>query len=87
MACGVPVVASDFPLWTRLIGPADLGGAGCGITVDPLDPLAAAAAVEHLLKYPDEARRLGANGRRAISERYNWEREFTKLDALYRQLG
>lgn len=78
MACGVPVVASDFPLWVRLVGDAD-----CGVTVDPMTPLAAAAAIEALLKDPDEARRLGANGRRAIKERYHWEAEFRKLDALY----
>ena len=82
MACGVPVVCSDFPLWVRLVG-----GADCGITLDPLDPLAAGAAIEKLLKDPDEARRLGANGRRAILERYNWEAEFAKLDALYPRLG
>lgn len=81
MACGVPVVASDFPLWVRLVG-----GADCGIAVDPMDPLAAAAAIDKLLKDPDEARRLGANGRRAILERYNWEAEFAKLDALYARL-
>jgi glycosyltransferase involved in cell wall biosynthesis len=82
MACAVPVVCSNFPLWARLVGDAD-----CGIAVDPLDPRAAAAAIEKLLRDPDEARRLGANGRRAILERYNWENEFAKLDALYPRLG
>ena len=76
MACGVPVVASDFPLWVQLVGDAD-----CGVTVDPMDTYAVAKAVEALCRDPDEARRLGANGRRAILERYNWENEFAKLDA------
>jgi len=81
MACGIPVVCSDFPLWVRLVGDAD-----CGVSVDPMDPQAAVKAVEALCRNPDEARRLGANGRRAIRERYNWENEFAKLDDLYRRL-
>jgi glycosyltransferase involved in cell wall biosynthesis len=81
MACGVPVVCSDFPLWTRLIADAD-----CGVTVDPTDPHAVVKAVEALSRDPQEARRLGENGRRAILERYNWENEFAKLDDLYRRM-
>ena len=81
MACGVPVVCSDFPLWQRLIADAD-----CGVTVDPMDPQAVAKVVESLCRDPEEARRLGENGRRAILERYNWEHEFAKLDDLYRRI-
>jgi glycosyltransferase involved in cell wall biosynthesis len=81
MACGIPVVCSDFPLWARIVGSAD-----CGIAVDPLDPPAAADAVAQLWKDPEEARRLGENGRRTILERFNWEAEFAKLDALYQRL-
>jgi len=81
MACGVPVICSDFPLWVQLIGDAD-----CGITVDPLNPSAIADAIQKITAHPDEARRLGSNGRRAIIEQYNWESEFTKLDALYRRM-
>ena len=82
MACGLPVVCSDFPLWERLVGDAD-----CGVVVDPRDPPAVAAAIEQLLKDPDEARRLGENGRRAVLDRFNWEAEFVKLEALYRKLA
>ena len=82
MACGVPVVCSNFPLWARIVGDAD-----CGVVVDPLDPPAVAAAIEKLAANPEEAARLGENGRRAVRERYNWEAEFTKLDELYRRLA
>lgn len=81
MACGVPVICSNFPLWTRLVSEAD-----CGIVVDPMDTSAVAAAIERLAKDPEEAQRLGENGRRAILERSNWEIEFAKLDALYRRI-
>jgi glycosyltransferase involved in cell wall biosynthesis len=81
MACGLPVVCSNFPLWEKIVGDAE-----CGILVDPLDPPAAAAAIEKLSKNPDEARRLGENGRRAVLSHFNWEAEFTTLDELYRRL-
>ena len=81
MACGVPVVCSDFPLWVRVVTDAD-----CGVTVNPMDPHTVVKAVEALCRDPEEARRLGENGRRAIRERYNWENEFAKLDDLYRRL-
>jgi glycosyltransferase involved in cell wall biosynthesis len=81
MACGVPVVCSDFPFWQRIVADAD-----CGVTVDPMDPVAVTKVVESLCRDPQEARRLGENGRRAILERYNWEHEFAKLDDLYRRI-
>jgi glycosyltransferase involved in cell wall biosynthesis len=81
MACGVPVICSDFPLWVQLVSDAE-----CGVTVNPMDPHAVVKAVEALCRDPEEARRLGENGRKAIRERYNWENEFAKLDNLYRRL-
>jgi glycosyltransferase involved in cell wall biosynthesis len=82
MACGLPVVCSNFPLWERIVREAD-----CGIVVDPLDPAAAAAAIEKLCQDPDEARRLGENGRRAVLSHFNWEVEFAKFDELYGRLS
>jgi glycosyltransferase involved in cell wall biosynthesis len=76
------VICSDFPLWVQLVGDAD-----CGITVDPLNPTAIADAIKKVIADPEEARRLGENGRRAIIERYNWDNEFIKLDALYRRIA
>jgi glycosyltransferase involved in cell wall biosynthesis len=81
MARGLPVVCSDFPLWAGIVGDAE-----CGIAVDPRSPAAIAGAIRELNEDPDRARRLGDNGRRAIAERYNWEAELLKLEALYRQV-
>ena len=81
MARGLPVVCSDFPLWADIVG-----GAGCGITVDPRDVSAIAEVIQSLNDDPELARRLGENGRRAVAERYNWEAELGKLEALYRQV-
>jgi glycosyltransferase involved in cell wall biosynthesis len=82
MACGLPVVCSNFPLWTEIVR-----GADCGIAVDPRDPRAIADAIRALGDDPALARRLGENGRRAIAERFNWEAELGKLEALYRKVA
>lgn len=81
MACGLPVVCSDFRLWQEIVGEAD-----CGITVNPFDTDAAAAALQRLLSDPEEAARMGENGRQAILTRYNWDVEFAKLTELYERL-
>ena len=81
MATGLPVVASNFPLWREIVE-----GNSCGICVDPLDPKAIAQAIEYLLAHPEEARRMGENGRRAVVEKYNWNMEGKKLLKLYEEL-
>jgi len=81
MAAGLPVIASNFPLWKEIVE-----GNGCGLTVDPLDPEEIARAIEYLLAYPEEAQRMGENGRRAVKDRYNWESEAKKLTALYERI-
>jgi len=45
-----------------------------------------AQAIEYLITHPEEARKMGENGRRAVEEKYNWEKEAQKLLALYEQL-
>jgi len=78
MAGGLPVVVSDLPLVTQIVRDAD-----CGLIVPWDSPKAHAEALAHLLENPDEARRMGANGRRAILERMNWETERDALVSFY----
>jgi glycosyltransferase involved in cell wall biosynthesis len=82
MAAGLPLIASDFPLWRELIE-----GTGCGLLVDPLDPRDIAAAVSYVLTHPAEAEAMGQRGREAVSTRYNWASEERKLLALYARLS
>ena len=81
MAAGLPVIASNFPLWKEIVE-----GNKCGLCVDPLNPKEIAKAIEYLLTHPEEARRMGENGRRAVLEKYNWEQESEKLLAVYEEL-
>ncbi len=78
MSSGIPVIASDFPLWRDIVA-----GNGCGICVDPLDPKAIAAAIDHLVAHPDIARSMGENGRKAVLENYNWAVQARKLTEFY----
>lgn len=78
MSAGIPVIASDFPLWREIIQSND-----CGLLVDPLDPAAIAKAIDYLVTNPAEAQRMGANGCKAVNERYNWAVEEQKMFAFY----
>lgn len=81
MSAGIPVIASDFPLWREFVE-----GNDCGLCVDPHDPRKVAAAIDELVFDQDKARRMGENGRRAIVEQYNWEVEEQKLIRFYQKI-
>ncbi|MNL00334.1 Spore coat protein SA [compost metagenome] len=81
MSAGIPVIASNFPLWQKIID-----GSQCGICVDPLDSRAIARAIDYLVAHPDEAESMGRNGQKSIQERYNWNIEARKLVAFYRKV-
>ena len=81
MSAGIPVIASDFPLWKGIIN-----SAGCGLVVDPSNPRAIAEAASWLFQHPDEAEQMGRRGAAAIEARYTWAAEQTKLLALYSRL-
>jgi len=81
MAAGLPVVASRFPLWQDIVERT-----GCGLLVDPLDPEAIAAAMRWLFEHPAEAEAMGARGREAVRQRFNWPCEETALLACYARM-
>ena len=81
MALGLPVVASDFPVWRAIVEPF-----GCGILVDPLDSTAIGRAIAWLLRNPDEAEAMGKRGREAALTRFQWKAEAKKLLELYADL-
>lgn len=81
MSAGIPVIASNFPLWREIIE-----GAECGICVDPLNPEKIAKAIQFIIDHPAEAEQMGKNGRVAVEERYNWGMEEKKLLYLYQEL-
>jgi len=75
-AAGIPVIASDFPLWRELVG-------DCGMLVDPNDPRAIAEAIAYFEAHPAQAKEMGERGRRRVLDGLNWEAEARRLFELY----
>lgn len=97
MAMGKAVIATrtrgqvgtvSGPLWTT-DGPAyDITDQPAydpnGIYVPAGDAAALRAAIQHLLSHPDEAARMGANGRRMVAEQMSIERFTERMSAFIR---
>jgi len=81
MSTSLPVIASNFSLWKEIVEKNN-----CGICVDPTKPEEIAKAIKYLITHPDEAKKVGENGRKAILEKYNWEKESEKLVKIYEEL-
>lgn len=82
MSAGLPVIASDFPLWRRIVS-----GEGCGLLVDPLDPTSIAEALQWILAHPEEAEEMGRRGQAAVCSRYRWAEEGSRMLEMYAALG
>lgn len=81
MAAGVPVIASNFPLWKSILEKNN-----AGICVDPLDPAAISAAMIFLKNNPNKAETLARNGQNLVLTMYNWTNEEAKLLSLYKSI-
>lgn len=78
MSVGLPVIASNFPLWQEIVVDND-----CGLCVDPANTEEIAQAIQFFFDHPDEGVRMGANGMIAVNDTYNWHAEEKKLIDLY----
>lgn len=78
MSASIPVIASNFPLWEEIVE-----GNDCGIRVNPRCTKKVAEAISRLLDNPEDAKMMGQNGRKAVEEKYSWERESRKLGKFH----
>jgi glycosyltransferase involved in cell wall biosynthesis len=81
LSAGLPIIASDFADWRRVIDEH-----GCGMTVSARDPSAIANAIVELVGDPDRAEEMGRRGRALVEGVFNWERESQRLLAVYARL-
>ncbi len=80
MACGIPVVCSDWKLFREVCGPA-------AFFADPTDPRALADAIEKVLHYPSLASQLRQKGLQRARQ-FTWEKTaFQTLQVYQRVLG
>ncbi|MDJ0751168.1 MAG: glycosyltransferase [Woeseiaceae bacterium] len=80
MALGIPVVASDFPLYRSIIDRHT-----CGICVDAEDVRDVAGAIRRLCQSSEMRSKYGENGLRAVHTHYSWDEEASKLLTYYRE--
>jgi glycosyltransferase involved in cell wall biosynthesis len=81
MAAGIPVIASNFPLWQQIVEDR-----GAGLCVDPTDTAAIVRAIETLYGDQAEGRLMGKRGQVAVAEKYSWQTEGSRLIDLYQSL-
>jgi glycosyltransferase involved in cell wall biosynthesis len=82
MLFGLPVIASDFPLWREIIEKNN-----CGVCVNPLNEKQIANAINYFYSHPDKAREMGENGKKLVMDKYNWANEETKLIKFYEKIN
>ena len=78
MAAGLPVVASNFPLWETIVSEA-----GCGKLVDPLSVEEIAVAIRDICENPELSSRYAYAGREAALTNYSWASEEKVLLKFY----
>lgn len=81
MAAGLPIIASDFPSWRKIIDEFE-----CGVCVNPLDSAGIAHAISDLMQDPAKCGKMSARGRQAFLERFSWSSQFRRLERLYDRL-
>ncbi|HBO44054.1 MAG TPA: hypothetical protein DD670_08995 [Planctomycetaceae bacterium] len=81
MALGMPVIASDHPLYREVVDRFR-----CGLCVAPDDVEGLAQKLGWLLCHEHEARAMGRRGREAVLQHFRWENEARKLVDFYGDL-
>lgn len=78
MMCGKPILVSKGTAMTAIVEKEN-----CGLVVDSGNIEEIKEAIERLKEDPGLCQQLGANGRRAYEQQYNWETMQERLLALY----
>mgnify|MGYP001370678648 CR=1 FL=1 len=81
MSSNLPIVCSDFELWRDLIEKNK-----CGLCVNPYDPTEISKSISKIINDSDMRIQMGKNGRKAIVDSYNWEKESLKLLDIYKSI-
>ena len=81
LACGKPVIG------TKVGGiPDQIIDGYNGFLVNPKDPKEIAEKILWLIEHPDEAKRMGMNGRKIVEKKFNIDKRIEKIISLYEEL-
>lgn len=80
MACGLPMLLSDFPFWRTVYG-------RFAWFADTLDPASIGEAIRQAMEHRTEGAEMGLEARRVVREDYSWEAESRVLVDLYRSIA
>jgi glycosyltransferase involved in cell wall biosynthesis len=78
MAAGIPIIASNFPIYKSIVEEGN-----CGICVNPSNVEDISLVITYILNNPQIAKQMGENGKQLIRTKYNWSNEYIKLKNLY----
>lgn len=81
MSMGIPLLVSDFPEMRRIIIDSN-----CGVCVDPTNPKKIADTIIWFYEHPDECKKMGKNGQRAIKNKYSWNKMEEMLVNIYKNI-
>lgn len=79
MACGMPILMSDFPYWREKFQ-------GAAEFVDPKNPKAIYEKVKYLLENKQVMHEVGKNGIERVKKYYSWDDEKKQLLGLYNDI-
>ncbi|GAB6074888.1 glycosyltransferase [Nautilia lithotrophica] len=79
MACGLPMVMSNFEYWKNFFN-------GCALFANPLKEEEIIKAIDELVNNDELRNKIGERNKKLIFEEYNWEKESQKLLNLYKEL-
>lgn len=81
MALGIPVVATDLPSIREIIFDKENGR-----LVRPERPAELSRVIRFLLDYPEQAAKIGINGRKTVEEKFTWQQKIEQLSEIYSNL-
>lgn len=82
MICGKPIIASNLPAMGKIVKESE-----CGVLVDPTGIDEIAESIIDLIEHPEEAKKMGEHGRRAVEDKYNWEKMEERLIKIYNEVS
>jgi glycosyltransferase involved in cell wall biosynthesis len=82
MAAGIPIIASYFPEYTKILNTDGQSA----IIVDPTDPKMIAREIDKLIANPNQRNKMSENVTKIVREKYNWGVQEQRLLKAYNTL-